>query len=65
MASFVILALGLLFAVEGLLYALAPNFMKRMAAMLLSLPEDQIRQSGILAAGLGAVIIFIAAKFIH
>lgn len=63
MTSTILLAIGLLFAVEGLLYALAPNFMKRMAAMLLSVTEDQVRQSGILAVAVGAVVIFVAARF--
>lgn len=63
MLSTIIFALGLLFAVEGLLYAVAPDFMKRMAIMLISLPADMIRQNGILAATLGAVLIFIAARF--
>ncbi|MAP94680.1 MAG: DUF2065 domain-containing protein [Ponticaulis sp.] len=57
-----IFALGLLFALEGLLYALAPNFMKKMAAMILTTAEDQIRQSGVIAAAFGAVLIFIAAR---
>lgn len=60
-----IFAAGLLFAVEGLLYALAPNFMKRMAAFLLGASEDQVRQSGIMAAALGAVLIYIAAQFLR
>jgi len=58
-------AFGLLLAFEGLLYAVAPGFMKRMAALLLSTPEDQVRQSGILAAALGAVLIFVAARFLQ
>lgn len=63
--SVFIVALGLLLAVEGLLYALAPGFMKRMAAMLLASTEDQIRQSGLIAAAMGAVIIFIKARFLQ
>lgn len=61
--SILIVAIGLLLAVEGLLYAACPNFMKKMAAMLLAANEDQLRQSGMMAATLGAVIIYIAAKF--
>lgn len=60
-----VFAFGLLLAFEGLLYAVAPGFMKRMAALLLSTPEDQVRQSGILAAALGAVLIFVAARFLQ
>lgn len=60
----IVFALGLLLAVEGLLYALAPNMMKRIAAMLIALPGDLIRQNGILATATGAVLIFIAARFL-
>tara|TARA_Y100000052_G_scaffold27486_1_gene35634 strand:+ start:24020 stop:24262 length:243 start_codon:yes stop_codon:yes gene_type:complete len=61
----IIFAAGLLFAVEGLLYAIAPDFMKRMAAFLLSANEDQVRQSGIMAAAIGAVLIYVAARFLR
>jgi len=61
----IVVALGLLLALEGLLYAIAPGAMKRFIAMVLTMPDDQIRQSGILAAAIGAVIIFIAARFLR
>ena len=61
----IVFAFGLLLAFEGLLYAVAPGFMKRMAALLLSTTEDQVRPSGILAAALGAVLIFVAARFLQ
>jgi uncharacterized protein YjeT (DUF2065 family) len=61
--TIIIVALGLLLAVEGLLYATCPNFMKKMAAMLLAAKEDQLRQSGIIAVATGAVIIYVAARF--
>jgi Uncharacterized protein conserved in bacteria len=60
-----IFALGLLFAIEGLLYALAPNMMKRMAAMVLSVTSEALRQNGIFVACLGAILIYIAARFLH
>ena len=59
----ILVALGLLLAVEGLLYAIIPEFMKKMAAMLIAASTDQLRQSGIMAAAFGAVLIYIAAKF--
>ncbi len=61
----IVVALGLLLALEGLLYAIAPGAMKHFIAMVLTMPDDQIRQSGILAAAIGAVIIFIAARFLR
>lgn len=63
--SVFIVALGLLLAAEGLLYAIAPDFMKRMAARMLASPSDQIRQSGIIAATLGAILIYIASRFLR
>ena len=63
--SVFIVALGLLLAAEGLLYALAPDFMKHMAARLLGTERDQLRQSGIIAATLGAILIYIAARFMR
>ena len=60
-----VFSLGLLLAVEGLLYAAAPDFMKRMAALLIELSTEAIRQNGILAASLGAVLIYIAARFLQ
>ena len=65
MLGYILFALGLLLAAEGLLYALAPNAMKKMAAMLLSLPADKIRQNGILAAAIGAVLIYVTARFLR
>ncbi len=64
MLSKFVFALGLLLALEGLLYALAPDFMKKMAAMLLTLSADAIRQNGILAAAIGATLIFVAGRFL-
>ena len=61
----IVFAIGLLFAAEGLLYAIAPGFMKKMAAMLIGSKEDQVRQSGILAVAVGAGLIFIAARFLR
>lgn len=61
----ILIAIGLLLAAEGLLYALGPAMMKRMAAMLLTMPEDQIRQAGIVTAALGAVIVFVVARFLR
>ena len=57
-------SIGLLFAIEGLLYAMAPDMMKRVAAMLPTLSSEALRQNGILAACFGAVLIYVAARFL-
>ncbi|MBB5040884.1 DUF2065 domain-containing protein [Shinella fusca] len=41
--------------IEGLVYALAPSALKRMAAYLPAVPEGQLR-----AAGLGAMVLGVA-----
>lgn len=43
--------------IEGLAYALAPSFLKRMAAVLPSIPEGQLRLAGVaaIAGGVGLV----------
>jgi uncharacterized protein YjeT (DUF2065 family) len=51
------LACGLVFVVEGLLYALVPGQVKRMAKVLDTLGDDQLRVGGAaaIAAGVGLV----------
>lgn len=50
-------AIGLALALEGLLYALFPAAMKRMAARALEIPGDTLRLMGALslASGVGIV----------
>jgi uncharacterized protein len=53
------IALGLVFVIEGILYALAPNAMRRMLQRVLGQSEESIRITGIVAAGLGLVVIWL------
>ena len=52
-------ALGLVFVIEGILYAVAPNAMRRMLHRVLKQSEESIRITGIVAAGLGLVVIWL------
>ena len=52
-------ALGLLLVIEGVLYALAPNMMRRMLAIVLTQPEERIRTTGLVTAGLGLLIVLL------
>lgn len=54
-----LLALGLVLAVEGALYALFPEGMRRAIAMALALPADQLRFAGVVAAALGVGIVWL------
>ncbi|MCB2099848.1 MAG: DUF2065 domain-containing protein [Rhodobacterales bacterium] len=52
-------ALGLALAIEGVAYALFPDAMKRMMAQVLSLPSQQLRAAGLVAAALGVVFVWL------
>jgi uncharacterized protein YjeT (DUF2065 family) len=55
--SFVVLAIGLVLAVEGLVLALAPRRMEEALRLILTLGEDRRRLIGLagLAVGVGLV----------
>ncbi len=57
--SDVLVALGLVLVLEGALYALFPEFMKRMAAQAQSVPGDTLRTVGVVAAGAGVALVWI------
>lgn len=46
-------ALALALVIEGVLYALFPAAMRRAVARVLTLPETQVRLTGLAAAALG------------
>ena len=52
-------ALGLAIAIEGIVYALFPEAMKRMMAMVMVQPTGSIRGAGIGAAGAGVIILWL------
>jgi hypothetical protein len=52
-----ITAIGLLFVIEGALYALFPITMRKMIAQAISMPVGQMRIAGLIAAALGLFIV--------
>lgn len=56
-------AFGLMLVFEGLAYALAPDMMKRMAAMIASLSPEDLRRSGLMAAIIGALLAYVVVRF--
>ena len=52
-------ALGLVFVIEGVLYAAAPEGMKRLMAASQTLPAGTLRAGGLGAALLGVVIVWL------
>ena len=53
-----IIAIGLLFFIEGILYALFPSKMKNMLKNIEKLPVNQLRISGLIFAIIGFGIIW-------
>lgn len=57
--SELITALGLVLVIEGALYALFPDGMKRLMALVLNQPAGSLRTAGVVAAGLGVGIVWL------
>ncbi|MGB4108071.1 MAG: DUF2065 domain-containing protein [Alphaproteobacteria bacterium] len=56
-------ALFLVFVIEGLLYALFPEQVKKLMAMALSMPAQPLRIFGLLMASAGILAIYILKAF--
>lgn len=53
-------ALGLALAIEGMLYALFPNGMRRMLVQALTQPAGLLRAVGLVAALVGVGVVWLA-----
>ena len=58
MSEFVV-AIGLVLAIEGLIFAAFPRAAKRLAASALESPETSLRVAGIASAVLGILLIWL------
>jgi uncharacterized protein len=58
MSDFIV-AIGLVFAIEGLIFAAFPGAAKRLAANALESPENALRIAGVVSAVLGIVIVWL------
>jgi len=58
MAEFLV-AIGLVFVIEGLLFAAFPAAAKRLAATAIDSPETSLRVAGIISAVIGLVLIWV------
>ena len=58
-----LMALGLVFVIEGLLYALVPGHLKTMMRAMETLPEDSLRIGGIFALGFGVLTVWVVKAF--
>ena len=57
-----IIALGLFFFIEGILYAIFPSKMKNMLSKLNQISDAQLRSGGLIFAIIGFVIIWYLKK---
>ena len=55
-------ALALVLVVEGVLYALFPDAMKRAAARTLSVPPQTLRLAGLAAACAGVALVWLVRR---
>jgi uncharacterized protein YjeT (DUF2065 family) len=58
MSDFVV-AIGLVLAIEGLIFAAFPGAAKRLAANALESPESSLRIAGVVSAVLGIIIVWL------
>jgi len=54
-----LVALGLVFAIEGILFAAFPNVTKRALAHVMDTPDTMLRIMGIISAVIGVVIVWV------
>ena len=54
-----VVAIGLVFVIEGLVFAAFPGAAKRLAATALESPENSLRIAGIVSAVVGVVLFWL------
>jgi uncharacterized protein YjeT (DUF2065 family) len=52
--------IGLVLVIEGLLYALFPGGIRRMAKMAEQVPDQALRTGGVVALALGVLVVWLA-----
>ncbi len=55
----IVAAVGLILVLEGVLYALFPDAMKRMAARVTETPGDTLRTAGVVSAAIGVGVVWL------
>ena len=54
-----LVALGLVFVIEGLLYALVPGHLKTMMKAMENVPDETLRIGGLAALGFGVFMVWV------
>jgi len=57
--SDILVAIGLVLAIEGTLYALAPGTVRAMMARMIDTPVDTLRLGGLVALAAGVAIVWL------
>lgn len=58
-----LLGIGLVFVIEGLALALAPNRMERLLETFVAMSRDRRRLMGLAAMGFGVALVWLARHF--
>ena len=58
-----LMALGLVFVIEGLLYALVPGHLKNMMKAMEGVPDDALRIGGLAALGFVVFMVWVVKAF--
>jgi uncharacterized protein YjeT (DUF2065 family) len=53
-----LVAIGLVLAIEGTLYAMAPQSLKAMMRAVVDLPDAQLRTAGLAALAVGVLVVW-------
>jgi uncharacterized protein YjeT (DUF2065 family) len=56
--SELLVAIGLVLAIEGTLYAVAPQSLKAMMRTVLDMPDTQLRVGGVVALAVGVLVVW-------
>lgn len=52
-------AVGLFLALEGALYALFPEFMKKLLVQAIEMPPETLRIGGLVSVGFGVIVVWL------
>ncbi len=62
-ALYVLSALAFIFVIEGLIYALFPEGVKKMMAVIITLPSEKLRNLGVAMVLIGFAFIWLLFTF--
>ena len=62
MVSELVVAFGLILVIEGVLYSLFPQAMKRILEHIQTLPAQSLRSAGLFSTVLGVVIVWLMRR---